>query len=573
VFAYADAAAHWQRAIELYEAEPGTDLGDGVDLPHLYIRAMDALDDSGDRVRAGAIAEDAYRRFADLPDRTVAAVIHYRAAHFRAVHSPAEGLPLIREAFRLFEGTPPSDEHARAWVEYAYNFLYQGEGRHTAAEIRTALHRGLEVAEAAGAASQIAQILALLAMESFLRGDLEDGFRLFDQARNQPGDAWAALEIAILESNVFLKVGRLQDATRVGQTGFDAARQAGLGGTADAAISLCNAVEGLLARGRVGEAAALIDPDTTGPVDWVHWPLLRLRADMDLVRGEVELAAQRLASIEIGGSEHALDVEQDIAEAALWADRSEEALEAVQRALERQADTVWVIYCGWLLAMGMRACADLAEQARALRDQPATQAALVAADDLASWVSRTDGAAFNEHPFVAIIPPARATWDTEHGRATGASDPAAWSVAAERWEALGYRHRAGCAAADGDRGPGPARPHRLERPRRAGRVGGTRGRARVRVDRAGAGRAAAARPGQNQPGDSGCVVHQPSHGRCPRHPYPAQARRHHSGAGSHHRRPRRPALRRDPTSLRASLTSLRSMGAEADDLCSHRRPA
>jgi DNA-binding CsgD family transcriptional regulator/tetratricopeptide (TPR) repeat protein len=444
VFAYADAAAHWQRAIELYEAEPGTDLGDGVDLPHLYIRAMDALDDSGDRVRAGAIAE-AYRRFADLPDRTVAAVIHYRAAHFRAVHSPAEGLPLIREAFRLFEGTPPSDEHARAWVECAYNFLYQGEGRHTAAEIRTALHRGLEVAEAAGAASQIAQILALLAMESFLRGDLEDGFRLFDQARNQPGDAWAALEIAILESNVFLKVGRLQDATRVGQTGFDAARQAGLGGTADAAISLCNAVEGLLARGRVGEAAALIDPDTTGPVDWVHWPLLRLRADMDLVRGEVELAAQRLASIEIGGSEHALDVEQDIAEAALWADRSEEALEAVQRALERQADTVWVIYCGWLLAMGMRACADLAEQARALRDQPATQAALVAADDLASWVSRTDGAAFNEHPFVAIIPPARATWDTEHGRATGASDPAAWSVAAERWEALGYRHRAGYA--------------------------------------------------------------------------------------------------------------------------------
>ena len=81
VFAYADAAAHWQRAIELCQAEPGADLGDGIDVPHLYIRAVDALEASGDGVRAGAVAEEAYRRFADHPDRATAAVIHLRAAH------------------------------------------------------------------------------------------------------------------------------------------------------------------------------------------------------------------------------------------------------------------------------------------------------------------------------------------------------------------------------------------------------------------------------------------------------------------------------------------------------------
>jgi DNA-binding CsgD family transcriptional regulator/tetratricopeptide (TPR) repeat protein len=444
VFAYADAASHWVRVIELYDAEPDKDLGDGVDLPHLYIRAMDAFDVSGDRVRAEAIAEEAYRRFADLPDRAVAAVIHERAAFFRAVHSPAEGLHLIREALRLFEGTPPSDEHAEAWLDYAYDFLYQGEGRHPA-EIRTALNRGLEVAEAAGAATVISRILCLLALGSFLSGDLEDGFQLLDQARNQPGDAWAALTLAIVESNALLKVGRLEDATRVGQGGFDAARRSGLGSTAGAAISLSNAAEGLLGRGRIAEAAALIDPDTIGPVDWDHWPLLELRADVDLVRGEVEVAAQRLASVEIGGSEYALDVEQDVAEAGLWAGRPEEALEAVHRALERQADTEWVILCGWLLAMGMRACADLAERARTRRDQPAMQAALIAADDLASWVSRAGGAPFTEHPWVAIIPAARATWGAERSRAAGANDPAAWSVAADHWESLDYRHRAGYA--------------------------------------------------------------------------------------------------------------------------------
>jgi DNA-binding CsgD family transcriptional regulator len=93
----------------------------------------------------------------------------------------------------------------------------------------------------------------------------------------------------------------------------------------------------------------------------------------------------------------------------------------------------------------MRACADLAERARARRDDEALEAALAAADNLAAWVDREDGAAFTDHPYVAAIPAARATWDAERGRAAGASDPAAWSVAAERWEALAYRHRAGYA--------------------------------------------------------------------------------------------------------------------------------
>jgi hypothetical protein len=94
VFAYADAATHWQRAIELCRAEPCPDLGDGIDLPHLYIRAVDALEVSGNGVRAGAVAEEAYRRFADHPDRATAALMHSRAAYLRLVlDSSALGSP------------------------------------------------------------------------------------------------------------------------------------------------------------------------------------------------------------------------------------------------------------------------------------------------------------------------------------------------------------------------------------------------------------------------------------------------------------------------------------------------
>jgi predicted ATPase len=115
VFAYADAATHWQRAIELCQVEPTADLGEGLDVPHLYLRAVDALEACGEVGRAWAVAEEAYRGFADHPDPATAAQVHFRAAGFREVFdSAAAGLPLMKEALRLFEGMATA-EHAQAW--------------------------------------------------------------------------------------------------------------------------------------------------------------------------------------------------------------------------------------------------------------------------------------------------------------------------------------------------------------------------------------------------------------------------------------------------------------------------
>jgi len=101
------------------------------------------------------------------------------------------------------------------------------------------------------------------------------------------------------------------------------------------------------------------------------------------------------------------------------------------------------VFCGRLLTAGLRACADLAEQARARRDPCA--AALAAADGLAEWVEQMGGAPFNDHPLVAPIPAEHATWDAERTRAAGSSDPDAWAAAAEAWQDLGCPHRAGYA--------------------------------------------------------------------------------------------------------------------------------
>jgi DNA-binding CsgD family transcriptional regulator len=103
------------------------------------------------------------------------------------------------------------------------------------------------------------------------------------------------------------------------------------------------------------------------------------------------------------------------------------------------------ILCGRLLAEGLRACADLAEQARARRDEPVAAAAAAAADGLAAWAGQAPGAPFTDDRFVATIPAERATWDAEQARLAGASDPEAWRAAAQAWEGLGCPHRAGYA--------------------------------------------------------------------------------------------------------------------------------
>jgi DNA-binding CsgD family transcriptional regulator len=450
VFGYAEAAVHWQRAIELCQQLPAASTS-GAELPRLYVRAMDALEISGDGERAGALAEEAYRRFADDPDPATAAIIHLRAAVFRGIEAPDAGLPLIQEALRLFGQAPPSADHAEAWLRYATMFLFHAEGRRE--PTRTALNRAMEIAEAVGATALISRILAWLTVDAFFRGQVEEGFGTLHRGQalaEAAGDGEAVLRLAVHESDALIQVGKLQRATEVALRGLQAARQAGREASSDAAILANNAAEALLARGRTAEAAALIDPLTTGPPDRDHWAAHQCRAEIDVLRGDLEAATRRQRQINallghIGNIEHARETLQLSAELALWAGRSGDALQQVRRALALFTAPDLTILFGRLLAAGMRACADLAEQARARRDGYAARDALAAAGDLASWVEQMKGAPFTDHPFVAAIPASRATWDAERTRVAGASDPAAWHAAAKTWEDLGWPHRAGYA--------------------------------------------------------------------------------------------------------------------------------
>ena len=451
VFGYAQAAAHWQRAIELGLAQPDAAAAAGIDSPRLSVRAIDALYRAGDSVRAGLVAEEAYRRFAGHPDPGTAAVVRHRAAVVRANDAPANGLPLMEEALRLFEQAPPSSDHADALLDYASIFLLFAEGRVQASV--AALDRALEIAEAVGATALIPRILPVIAEGAFVRGQVEEGFAALERGwalARAAQDGPALVRLAINESDALLKLAQLQNAADVALRGLDIARQAGLEAWEMAGVVAANAAEALLALGRTASAAALIDPLTTMPPDRDRWLAHVNCAEIDLLRGDTGAAAGRWQLIYASPAhrsrvDFAYESAPRAAEAMLWTGRPGDALRETRRALALYKVPDLTILSGRLLAAGMRACADLAGQARARRDQSAAADAADAADGLATWVGRMGGVPFTDHPTVATIPAWQATWDAERTRVAGSGDPGAWDSAAKAWQDLSCPHRAGYA--------------------------------------------------------------------------------------------------------------------------------
>ena len=441
---------HWLRAIELCQAQSGIADGAGVDLPRMYVRAIDALQLAGDSAGAATVAEEACRRFARHSNPVTAGVVCHRAAYWRAVESPAAGLALIEEALRLFGQAPPCAEQASAWCDYGAHFLYLFQDRLRDGE--AALHRALQIAEAAGATTQIPDILARLAGLVFDLGQAEEGFAFLQRGwalAQASGNDHQLLWLAVIESDTLYKMGKFQGSAEVALRGLQAARQVGLAGSFRASLLAANAAEALIARGRTAEAAALIDPLTTGPPDRDHWAEHDFRAEIDLLRGDITGAAHRQQQNKACAGEradiidHARGTAEQVVELALWAGRPGDAVEEAQRILAMFTTSDLAVHSGRLLIAGLRGCADLAEQARARRDGPAADAALAAADGLDAWVDQMAGVPFADHPLAATIPAHRATWAAEHTRLAGSSDPGAWANAAKLWQDLDCAHRAG----------------------------------------------------------------------------------------------------------------------------------
>ena len=460
VSGYAEAAAHWQRAIELAGADEAAAAGQ-AELPGWYLHAIDARHLAGDAEGAGALAEEACRRFAGHPDPAVAAVVRERAARFRGIGDvflggraeAGSGLPLITEALALFDQVPPSAEHAEALFYYGH-YLFTGQGRRE--EAVTAIRRGLAIAEAAGATALIPRMQPLLAYHHFLAGQMDEGFALLRHGRalaESTGDGEACVLIDVYESDALLKTARVADAAEVARRGLASARQAGLEAFWTTAILAGNGAEALLHQGRTAAAAALIGPLTDGPAGRDTWLAHVHRAEIDLLSGDAPAAIARQEQIaatvgRVGSDDWSREGALRAAELRLWTGAPDRVLPEIRPVLAGLKSPAQAIFCGPLLTLGMRACADLAELARARRDAAAEGAAIADGEDLAELAGRLPADPFADHPFAATVPAEHASFEAERTRLAdpgGPGDPAAWHAAAKAWEGFGWTHRAGYA--------------------------------------------------------------------------------------------------------------------------------
>jgi DNA-binding CsgD family transcriptional regulator len=171
---------------------------------------------------------------------------------------------------------------------------------------------------------------------------------------------------------------------------------------------------------------------------------LRLsRAKLSLGTGDFAQAAEDLDTVE-ALSARSIDLRYRIPLAtlrsglALWQRRPDDALQYVESGLAhvQETDDVWLF--APLLWHGLRACGEQAEDARAIGDVAAGEAAIKTAETLMRMVSDCVERSTAAGPLGLLVRGYESMCAGELSRVQGVSDPKTWGNAVAAWAELGH---------------------------------------------------------------------------------------------------------------------------------------
>ena len=441
VHAYADAARHRRRALDLLARLPPDVRAQAPDEVALLLDAEEAANLASDFASAADFIERGIALVDPVADPGRAGILESRLGYHRWLAGRSdEALAHHRRAVELVPPQPPS--LARARVVRGLGGALMGLGRYR--ESAAICDEAIAAAQAADAPVEEGRGLDMLGMDRFGIGDIDGGIAALEAAcriarRHDPGEG-----LIVGLQNLAYHLGladRPDDALAAALEGITATRREGLDRRYGLTLRAA-AADVLLRLGRWDEADSLIaegralDPDGEGPLYLV---IVRLR--LATVRGWFDEARDALA---IGNRMAAADVDFDLvaylriaeAELACWVGepgRAAVAVEAGLLALEGSDD---VFLTGPLLALGARAAADRAETARAWRyagaEAEAREAATRYAARLDELVAVPDGRSAATRGLGATTAWARA----ERLRADAASEDGAWAELADAWQDL-----------------------------------------------------------------------------------------------------------------------------------------
>ena len=439
--AFAEAAQHFERALEIWDLVADADERSELDLAAVVGRAAHAAHCAGEPHRATALG----RRALELADRTGHVVSSAVARERLGIYLWAGGdsdaaLAAYREAERILPPEPPTPELARVLAAEAEILVLRGPGD----QARACSERAVAAAHAAGARTVEAHALDTLGAAMSVMGDWTEGERALREAiaiSEELSDDYGRTRAYISLGDCLDQQGRLDEAAELAIEGARVAEQVGV--RTHALFLAGDACWRLICLGRLDEAQTIAEGAlTSAPKGMPGVLLLDAAAHLALRRGRLEAAEEHFR-----GARELLSATSDSmwigntasgqAEVALWRSDPDGAWSLAARALDIVAGREYVHYTARLYATALRAAADRALGALALGDERGAAEArgdaqatlerlgsLLAAD---RWPEGTAGPEPLAFEAVCLA---------ELSRADGRPDPEAWAGAADRFAAL-----------------------------------------------------------------------------------------------------------------------------------------
>ena len=439
---FAEASRHWARAVDLAEEF------DDEHVAALAVRTLRAAGGAGSAERYLDQTERGKSAALRHGQRDLYAVLLFQAAALHSADATMErGLTQMQAAVDAFRGLPPSTEQASALI--GLYWLHRGAG--SPAEAMPHLHRAVAIEATLGTNSVAA--LVTLAHAHMLSGDVKSGLAAMAEARQRIGpdaDHDGVTRLALAEVDINLKLNRLVEAATDGLAAWHQLQANGLADTYVASSILAGVGDALRGLGHLDQLRRIVEPLTSDqPIKPASWIQHQQRCWVDLCDGRLAAVTDRVDQILSRSLQRSFydisDMTQLRVEAALWSNDPRAAVDLVLPVIERMAGATDDGWAARLLTTAMWACADLAESARAHRDEAQVHAALQAAQQAEVVRAELPTDPFAEHPFFLTATVEGREWAAELSRCQKNSQPETWLAVAQEWETFNRPHRAGYA--------------------------------------------------------------------------------------------------------------------------------
>jgi DNA-binding CsgD family transcriptional regulator/tetratricopeptide (TPR) repeat protein len=436
--AFAEAASHYQRALQLWERVPDPGQPAGLDRIDLLARAADATAFAGGVEGAIGLLEDALGRVDPAVESVRAAVLLARLGdHRRVAGDEARALAAYQEAELLVAAAPPSAERARVFAAHAYALTQS----HRAREGLPRCEEAIATAQAVEARTEEAKALRVLATCLIELGDLDRGITVGLEARRLAqavGDIETQIGTYMVVGVGLTLAGRERDAVEDAQQGYHHACEFGLERALGSYVAV-NLAQGFLDTGRWAQCERLTRELLAGD-SWdasglheVLGILLTRRGEFGAAREQLNLALQAsppvFRAMALRGP----------AELALWEGRHDEAAAAVAEGLrwlvERDPDGTRAHYRSLWYPLALRLEADRAEQAAARRMAEEVAEARQRAAPVLAALDLLAAAPTPQARYLPVAGHLRLA-QAERSRLEGRSDPDRWHSATVAWERL-----------------------------------------------------------------------------------------------------------------------------------------